>query len=93
MSRDAGSIPAASISKRKDLQRSIDEKAPNSSDSDADSASGTPPNALKNIPDLQVVMDWWPHLPEPVKAGIVAMVKAHQKAESPLRPWTNGRKE
>ncbi len=31
--------------------------------------------ALQNHPDLQAVVTAWPMLPEPVKAGIVAMVK------------------
>jgi len=31
---------------------------------------------LEKSPDLAVVVEAWPTLPEPVKAGIVAMVKA-----------------
>jgi hypothetical protein len=30
-------------------------------------------------PDLQAIMDAWPSLPEPVKAGIIAMVKASKQ--------------
>jgi len=31
-------------------------------------------------PDLARVIDAWPHLPEPVKAGIVAMIQAARDA-------------
>ena len=31
---------------------------------------------VKDDPDLAALLDAWPTLPEPVKAGIVAMVKA-----------------
>ncbi len=32
--------------------------------------------ALEDNPDLAAVVEAWPHLPEALKAGIVAMVKA-----------------
>jgi hypothetical protein len=34
------------------------------------------PKTLLAPPDLQAIIDAWPSLPEPVKAGIVAMVRA-----------------
>ena len=34
-------------------------------------------NAISD-PDLVAVIDAWPRLPKPVKAGIVAMVRAFQ---------------
>ena len=76
-----GSIPTFGISNSKDLQQTIDEKAPNSSDSDADSASRAPPNPPKHTPDLQTVIDGWPDLPEAVRAGIMAMVKASKESK------------
>jgi hypothetical protein len=42
--------------------------------SDGDSPTGT--TAEANDPDLAAVVAAWPDLPEPIKAGIVAMVKA-----------------
>ena len=72
-------IPAALPRKRKDLQRSIDEKAPISSDSGANSSSRAPPDTLKPTPDLQTVIDTWHDLPEAVKAGILAMVKVSKE--------------
>jgi len=35
--------------------------------------------APENDPDLATVIAAWPSLPEPIKAGIVAMVNAAQK--------------
>ncbi|MGO9112708.1 MAG: hypothetical protein ACLP9L_26035 [Thermoguttaceae bacterium] len=35
-----------------------------------------PYGASEFPPDLAAVVDAWPHLPEAIKAGIVAMVKA-----------------
>jgi hypothetical protein len=32
--------------------------------------------ALENSPDLSAVVDAWPMLPEAIRAGILAMVKA-----------------
>ena len=75
----AGSSPAATTSNCKDLQRSIDEKAPNSSDSGADSVSGSPLDNSKHTSDLQTVIDTWPDLLEAVKAGILAMVQASKE--------------
>jgi hypothetical protein len=37
-----------------------------------------PNDTCKTDPDLAVVVDAWSHLPEALKAGIVAMVKAAQ---------------
>ena len=34
------------------------------------------PATVRPDPDLQVILDKWPDLPEPIRAGIVAMVKA-----------------
>ena len=46
---------------------------------DAQNASQTPKD-----PNLVLVVERWPYLPEPVKAGILAMVKAV------IQPDTNG---
>ncbi len=35
-----------------------------------------PNDICKTYPDLATVVDAWPNLPEALKAGIVAMVKA-----------------
>ena len=32
-------------------------------------------------PDLAAVVDAWPSLPEPIRAGIIAMVEATQRSE------------
>jgi hypothetical protein len=39
--------------------------------------SGAPTLTNSNIaPDLAALIDVWPHLPEPIKAGILALVRA-----------------
>ena len=38
------------------------------------------PESTENDPDLALVMAVWPSLPEAVRAGIVAMVRAHNEA-------------
>ena len=38
--------------------------------------SSSPSSQEQNDPDLALVIDAWPNLPEPIKAGILAMVKA-----------------
>jgi hypothetical protein len=43
----------------------------------AQAAPSTGPSSQQqNEPDLAAVVDAWPNLPEPIKAGILAMVKA-----------------
>ena len=37
-------------------------------------------------PDLAAVADAWPDLPEPIRAGILAMVKAASKESGGRRP-------
>jgi hypothetical protein len=54
---------------------------------DSQNASGAESGAVSPIsgpidPDLQRVIDAWPNLPEAVKAGIVAMVKASGKGKT-----------
>ncbi len=39
------------------------------------------PDSLQNDPDLASVVTAWPTLPEPVKAGILAMVKVASGAK------------
>ena len=39
-------------------------------------ADHLPTDTCQNDPDLAAVVDAWPELPEALKAGIVAMVKA-----------------
>ena len=36
----------------------------------------SPAILLQKYPDLALILDAWPDLPEPVKAGILAMIKA-----------------
>jgi hypothetical protein len=43
------------------------------------SAATPPPLSPAADPDLAAVLSAWPHLPEPVKAGILAMVKATEQ--------------
>ncbi|HUS46374.1 MAG TPA: hypothetical protein VM219_10195 [Phycisphaerae bacterium] len=55
---------------------------------DSQNASGAECGAEKAIcepidPDLQRVIDAWPNLPEAVKAGIVAMVRASGSDRTP----------
>lgn len=38
-----------------------------------------PYEALGLPPDLAAIVDAWPALPEPIRAGIVAMVKASER--------------
>ena len=64
----AGIEPATDPCISKDLQKTIDEKARKSSDLGAKS------NQIP--PELASVIEAWPDLPEPVKAGILAMVRA-----------------
>jgi len=41
-----------------------------------DDASKSPAVAAENAQDLQALIDAWPSLPDPIKAGILAMVEA-----------------
>ena len=49
----------------------------------AESGAPDAPNALRrpNDPGLRRIIDAWPDLPKPLKAGIVAMVRAAQQSE------------
>ena len=71
-----GLEPTTDTSNNKDLQQSIDEKARKSAVSRAENAPETVSVPSQIAPDLVKVIDAWPSLPEPVKAGILAMVKA-----------------
>ena len=42
---------------------------------------GREPENANSAPDLQAVIDAWPDLPDPVKAGILAMVKAATQSQ------------
>jgi hypothetical protein len=44
-------------------------------------ADHLPTDTCKNDPDLAVVVAAWPELPEAIKAGILAMVKAAAGSE------------
>ena len=44
-----------------------------------------PNDTCKTDPDLAAVVEAWPELPEALKAGIVAMVKAARSRDT--RPW------
>ena len=44
-----------------------------------------PTDTRQTDPDLAAIVDAWPTLPEPIKAGIVAMVKA-----SGMAPFDSG---
>jgi hypothetical protein len=44
--------------------------------SSAGSAGHLPNDSCKTDPDLAVLVDAWPRLPEAIKAGISAMVRA-----------------
>ncbi|MCH8151439.1 MAG: hypothetical protein IH830_03585 [Planctomycetes bacterium] len=61
-------LPSANTRKHSDLRnRPIGETAP----------ALNPARGSAHIdPDLQCLIDAWPRLPKPVKAGIVAMVKS-----------------
>ena len=72
----AGIEPAVDPRKHKDLQQTIDEKAPKSADSGAKSA--------QIPPELASVIDAWPDLPEPVRTGIVAMVQTVLESKGPV---------
>jgi len=71
----AGIEPAVDPCISKDLQQSIDQKARKSAVSRAEKAPERVSDAPDFAPDLQAVIEAWPSLPEPVKAGILAMVK------------------
>ena len=45
-------------------------------------ADHLPTDTCKTDPDLAAVVDAWPELPEAIKAGIVAMVKAAARVRS-----------
>ena len=45
-----------------------------------------PPTPVRSPPDLAAVIDAWPDLPEPIRAGIVAMVKAASGRGWPMTP-------
>ena len=64
----AGIEPAVDPCKLKDLQQTIDEKAPKSKVFRGKS------NQIP--PELASVIEAWPELPGPVKAGILALVRA-----------------
>ena len=54
-----------------------------SNNNDLREANGSEDIARAALPaDLEVVIRSWPDLPEPVKAGIVAMVKSASRTES-----------
>jgi hypothetical protein len=61
--------PATDPRKHKHLQKSIDEKAAKSK------VFGAKSNQIP--PGLAGIIAAWPHLPEPVKAGMFAMVQAY----------------
>ncbi len=44
---------------------------------------GREPETGNSAPDLAKVIEAWPSLPEPVKAGILAMVQAQDKVNNP----------
>jgi len=67
-----GLEPTADPSNDNDLQQSIAQKAGNEAGFRAESAPADAPHE----PRLQAVIEAWLDLPEAVKAGIVAMVKA-----------------
>ena len=70
----AGIEPATDPCKHKDLQKTIDEKAPKSADLGAKS------NHIP--PELASIIDAWPSLPEHIKAAIKALVQTHSREEA-----------
>ncbi len=67
-----GVEPTDDPCKHKHLQKTIDEKAPKST------VLGAKSNQIP--PELTTVIKAWPDLPEPIKAGILAMVQAARQS-------------
>ncbi len=49
--------------------------------SDAEDDQGSSPEASEDSPELMAVVEAWPLMPEAVKAGILAMVRATHQSE------------
>ena len=68
---EAGFEPATHPRKHKDLQKTIDEKAPKSK------VFGAKSNQIP--PELTSIVEAWPELPDHIKAAIKAPVQTHSR--------------
>ena len=80
--RGAGNTPLNGLANRR-LQHDSPSQPTDTAGTSAHPATGTTPvlaqclaQIVENHPDLAALIDAWPTLPDPVRAGIVAMVEA-----------------
>ena len=70
-----GIEPGDHASTDNDLRQTIAQKSKNRPEKQAPDGAGRPEKAPPDDPDLAKVVAAWPTLPDPLKAGILAMVK------------------
>ncbi len=77
----AGSSPVAPITQHSETTTVTEKDKPNSKSENRNLVSGLF-STLENAPDLRLVVEKWPELPEHIKAAIKALVQTQPKEKS-----------